>query len=115
MCVPVISQSFMRNAFSPLLGIIDAVLIFGKNHQRLACIIHKATNTNEQKSMYKDPSSHLSPIAKLTECLFAARRKSRVTSQPIALGTWQATFLGRSADLFSEISSGQRILMNSAG
>ena len=28
-------QSFMRNFFSPLLGILDAVLIFGKNHQRL--------------------------------------------------------------------------------
>ncbi len=30
-----IIQSFLRNAFSPLLGLIDAVVIFGKNHQRL--------------------------------------------------------------------------------
>lgn len=28
-------QSFMRNAFSPFLGIIDAVLILGKKRQRL--------------------------------------------------------------------------------
>ena len=28
-------QSFMRNFFSPVLGLLDAVLIFGKNHQRL--------------------------------------------------------------------------------
>ncbi|NRA60559.1 MAG: RDD family protein [Psychrobium sp.] len=28
-------QSFMRNAFSPIFGIIDAVLIIGKKRQRL--------------------------------------------------------------------------------
>lgn len=28
-------QSFMRNVFSPILGIIDAVLILGKKRQRL--------------------------------------------------------------------------------
>ncbi len=28
-------QSFMRNAFTPILGILDAVLIFGKKRQRL--------------------------------------------------------------------------------
>ncbi len=28
-------QSFLRNAFSPILGLIDAVLIFGKERQRL--------------------------------------------------------------------------------
>jgi uncharacterized RDD family membrane protein YckC len=28
-------QSFMRNAFSPILGILDAVLILGKKRQRL--------------------------------------------------------------------------------
>jgi len=27
--------SFLRNAFAPILGIIDLVLIFGKKHQRL--------------------------------------------------------------------------------
>lgn len=28
-------QSFMRNAFSPILGVLDAVLIYGKKRQRL--------------------------------------------------------------------------------
>jgi len=28
-------QSFVRNAFMPILGIIDIILIFGKKHQRL--------------------------------------------------------------------------------
>ena len=28
-------QAFLRNAFSPILGLIDAVLIFGKGRQRL--------------------------------------------------------------------------------
>jgi uncharacterized RDD family membrane protein YckC len=28
-------QSFVRNAFSPILGLIDAVMILGKNRQRL--------------------------------------------------------------------------------
>ncbi|GAB1269356.1 hypothetical protein NBRC116493_26090 [Aurantivibrio infirmus] len=28
-------QSFIRNVFTPILGIIDAVLIFGENRQRL--------------------------------------------------------------------------------
>ena len=31
------------------------------------------------------------------------------------LGTWQATLLRRSGDLFSDIDSGRRILMNNAG
>lgn len=30
-----ILQSFARNAFTPILGFLDAILIFGKKHQRL--------------------------------------------------------------------------------
>lgn len=32
-------QAFIRNAFTPILGVIDAALIFGKNRQRLGDLL----------------------------------------------------------------------------
>jgi uncharacterized RDD family membrane protein YckC len=40
-------QAFLRNAFTPVLGIVDAVLIFGENRQRLG---DKIANTVVIKS-----------------------------------------------------------------
>ena len=65
--------------------------------------------------MYTVSNHFLGTFFKIAVCLFDARRKSGVTSRPILLGTWRATFLRRLADLFSQISSGRRILMNSPG
>ena len=55
--------------------------------------------------MYIVPNHFLSTFFKIAVCLFDARRKSGVTSRPILLGAWWATFLRRLADLLSQISS----------
>ena len=55
--------------------------------------------------MHIVPNHFLGTFLKITVCLFDTRRKSGVTSRPILLGTWRATFLRRLADLFSQISS----------
>ena len=60
--------------------------------------------------MYTVPNHFLSTFFKIAVCLVDARRKSGVTSRIILLGTWRATFLRRSADLFSQISSGRPML-----
>ena len=69
--------------------------------------------------MYTVPNHFFSTFFKIAVCLFDARRKFGVTSRPILLGTvlvrQRATFLRRLADLFSQISSGRRILMNNPG
>ena len=69
--------------------------------------------------MYTVPNHFFSTFFKIAVCLFDARRKFGVTSRPILLGTFlvrqRATFLRRLADLFSQISSGRRILMNNPG
>ena len=69
--------------------------------------------------MYTVPSHFLGTFFKIAVCLFDARRKSGVTSRPILLGTvlvrQRATFLRLLADLFNQISSGRRILMNNPG
>ena len=57
--------------------------------------------------MYAVPNHFLGTFFKIAVCLFDARRKSGVTSRPILLGTWRATFLRRLTDLFSYISSGR--------
>ena len=90
-----------------------------RTERNLAWIIHKATSKYQRNSIYTVPNHFLGTFFKIAVCLFDARRKSGVTSRPILLGTFlvrqRATFLRRLADLFSQISSARRILMNYPG
>lgn len=52
-------QSFARNVLTPILGVIDAILILGKSRQRLGdkmantIVIHCAANNSQSQSMQK--------------------------------------------------------------
>ena len=108
-----------KRHFTKSLTKADGNLTLCRAIDSLAWIIHKATSKYCEYAIYTVPKHFLGTFFQIAVWLFDARGKSGVRSRPILLVTFlvrqRATFLRRLADLFSQISSGRRILMNNPG